>query len=85
MMKKYIVLLALGLYYYVADAQEPVTKGAAQKENKTLDKDGKDPVCGMKVKKGTTLLSVYKEKQHGFCGKTCKERFDKEPDKYVRK
>lgn len=84
-MKKYLVLLAFGLCCFGADAQEPVTKSTVQKENKTLDKDGKDPVCGMKVKKGTTLMSVYKEKQHGFCGKTCKERFDKEPEKYVKK
>ncbi|MBA4853410.1 YHS domain-containing protein [Emticicia sp. BO119] len=84
-MKNYLVLFAFNFFYYLTYAQEPVAKSNGQKENKTLEKDGKDPVCGMKVKKGTTFVRLYKEKQHGFCGKACKERFDKEPEKYIKK
>ncbi|RYU94511.1 YHS domain-containing protein [Emticicia agri] len=83
-MKDYLIFL-LCISCYITNAQEPVTKQATQKQKLVLEKDGKDPVCGMKVKKGTTLVSTYKEKPYGFCSKVCKERFDKEPEKYVKK
>ncbi|GAB3505991.1 YHS domain-containing protein [Emticicia fontis] len=75
-MKKYFAFILFGMIVFNGISQEPTSK---------LEKDGKDPVCGMKVKKGTSLVSVYKEKQHGFCGKSCKEKFDKDPEKYVKK
>ncbi len=84
-MKKYLVFLLFGMIGFKAISQEPTAASSTQKEKTTLEKDGKDPVCGMKVKKGTTIVSIYKEKQHGFCGKACKERFDKDPEKYVKK
>ena len=44
----------------------------------------KDPVCGMKVKKSeAAAVSKYKGKKYYFCAVGCKEKFDKEPDKYL--
>jgi len=45
----------------------------------------KDPVCQMSVdEKKAAATSVYKEKTYYFCAKGCKEKFDKEPGKYVK-
>ena len=78
-MKRYFALILFVTIAFTAISQEPGIKNA------TLEKDSKDPVCGMKVKKGTAQISVHKEKQYGFCSKVCKERFDKDPTKYAKK
>ena len=45
----------------------------------------KDPVCGMMVKKDkAAAVSEYKGKKYYFCAQACKEKFDKEPDKYLK-
>ncbi|MEW6569740.1 MAG: YHS domain-containing protein [Nitrospirota bacterium] len=44
----------------------------------------KDPVCNMDVdEKTAAAMSVYKGITYYFCTKGCKERFDKEPEKYI--
>jgi Cu+-exporting ATPase len=44
----------------------------------------KDPVCGMKVKKSeAAAVSEYKGRKYYFCAEACKEKFDKEPEKYL--
>lgn len=44
----------------------------------------KDPVCGMKVKKSeAAAVSEYKGKKYYFCAEGCKEKFEKDPEKYV--
>lgn len=46
----------------------------------------KDPVCNMNVyEKKAAAISVYKGKTYYFCAKVCKEKFDKEPEKYLTK
>jgi len=46
----------------------------------------KDPVCGMEVKAGQAkATSEYKGKKYHFCATACKQRFDKEPEKYLKK
>ena len=46
----------------------------------------KDPVCNMSVdEKKAASISVYKGKTYYFCAKVCKEKFDKEPEKFVGK
>ncbi|WP_069658376.1 YHS domain-containing protein [Arcticibacter eurypsychrophilus] len=50
----------------------------------TLKADSKDPICGMPVKKGSTLTVSYQDKVYGFCGKSCKASFSKQPEKYVK-
>jgi xanthine dehydrogenase accessory factor len=42
-----------------------------------------DPVCGMTVQPdGTRYTSAYDGKTFKFCGIGCKERFDREPERY---
>ncbi|MEM2911942.1 MAG: YHS domain-containing protein [Candidatus Bathyarchaeia archaeon] len=46
----------------------------------------KDPVCGMNVNEKTAKYkSEYMGKTHYFCSESCKQNFDKNPDKYVGK
>lgn len=71
-------------------SQEPKPKKPGTKTKKApnvdvLREDGIDPVCSMKVTKGTTSVSTFGGKQYGFCSGMCKERFDKNPDKYLSK
>ncbi len=48
-----------------------------------------DPVCEMEVIEEDAELganvSTYKDKQYYFCARTCKEKFDADPEKYVKK
>jgi YHS domain-containing protein len=42
-----------------------------------------DPVCGMTVQvAGARYTSAYDGKTFIFCGVGCKERFDREPERY---
>lgn len=42
-----------------------------------------DPVCGMDIDSHDAAGQlVYKGKTYFFCGPTCKEKFEKHPDKY---
>jgi YHS domain-containing protein len=46
----------------------------------------KDPVCNMNVdEKKAAATSEYKGIIYYFCAKSCKEKFDKEPEKYLEK
>ncbi|WP_337044319.1 YHS domain-containing protein [Emticicia sp. 17c] len=76
---KYIFLsLFVSLSYFADINQEP-------KSSKKADKELHDPVCGMKVKKNAAYSSTYKDKEHKFCSKMCKEKFDAAPEKYIKK
>ncbi len=45
----------------------------------------KDPVCGMEVDTAAApAKSEYQGKTYYFCCSECKEKFDKEPDRYVQ-
>lgn len=44
----------------------------------------RDPICGMEVdEKKAAATSTYKGKPYYFCAKSCKEKFDKEPQKWA--
>jgi YHS domain-containing protein len=45
----------------------------------------KDPVCGMDVDPASdrVLKSEYQGKTYYFCAEMCRERFDRDPEKYV--
>ena len=46
----------------------------------------KDPVCGMDVDPANALgQAEYKGQTFHFCGSTCKEKFDHDPEKYLGK
>lgn len=43
-----------------------------------------DPVCGMKVEEKTAAgQSSYAGKTYYFCSSTCKDTFDRSPDRYT--
>ena len=43
----------------------------------------KDPVCGMQVDEKKAPTSMYGGKQYAFCGKDCKEAFNRDPNRYA--
>lgn len=43
-----------------------------------------DPVCKMKVKQ-TELKSIFQKQEYLFCSKGCKLKFEKNPDKFIKK
>jgi YHS domain-containing protein len=46
----------------------------------------KDPVCGMEVSRLTALATCeYNGKTYYFCAEICRDKFEKEPDKYISK
>jgi YHS domain-containing protein len=51
-----------------------------------VKKMAQDPVCKMTVdEKKAAATSTHKGKTYYFCAKGCKEKFDKEPEKYLNK
>ncbi|MEM1967598.1 MAG: YHS domain-containing protein [Nitrososphaerota archaeon] len=45
-----------------------------------------DPVCGMRVdERSAKHQSQYGGVTYYFCSRICKDRFDKEPIKYLKK
>lgn len=46
----------------------------------------KDPVCSMNVdEKKAAATSVYRGEMYYFCANMCKEKFDRDPEKFVKK
>ncbi len=46
----------------------------------------KDPVCAMQIEESTaTGARTYEGTTYYFCSKTCLEKFQREPAKYVEK
>lgn len=44
----------------------------------------KDPVCGMQVdERKAPATSTYKGAQYAFCGQSCKDKFDQNPEQYA--
>lgn len=71
---------------------EETCKGTAAKAGQSScshDAAGKnilvDPICGMNVSAQSDIRSEYKGNTYSFCSKYCKETFDKDPGKYVKK
>lgn len=63
----------------------PELFSAPQAQADTLKTDARDPVCGMKVKKGSTLTHTHNKVVYGFCSAGCKKKFVNNPDKYLKK
>lgn len=52
--------------------------------NESLENDfATDPVCGMRVTNGTAMKESYRGHSYSFCSDDCRERFVKEPSRYV--
>ncbi len=46
----------------------------------------RDPVCGMDVEEQkAAATSSYRGQTYHFCARACKEAFDRDPEKYLRK
>lgn len=43
----------------------------------------KDPVCGMPLEASVSDTTQFNGKVYGFCSKSCKEEFDKDPTSYL--
>ncbi len=88
------------IYYFCSDkckedfdkapgkyASMPPAAGAAR--GKAMPDMQKDPVCGMDVRaneaKATGRTSVYKGTVYYFCSDACKQDFDKNPEKHLKK
>jgi YHS domain-containing protein len=44
----------------------------------------RDPVCGLMVEKDPELSAAYKGQTYYFCSKADREKFKKNPEKYIR-
>ena len=43
-----------------------------------------DPVCGMEVnEQQAAATSAYQGRTYYFCSQGCKEKFDREPERYI--
>jgi YHS domain-containing protein len=69
----FILLLALSMFAFGQ------TRNSSPKTEKA-----RDPVCGIMVEKDPQLAADYKGKTYYFCSKADRDKFKKEPDKYVR-
>jgi len=50
------------------------------------DRSFKDPVCGMEVSRTTAIDEFkYQGKTYYFCATTCREAFEAEPERYIRR
>ncbi|MGV0969920.1 MULTISPECIES: YHS domain-containing protein [unclassified Empedobacter] len=57
----------------------------AQQKLKVKVVNEKDPICGMNTAQFLTDTAIYQKKIYGFCSKSCKVEFKKNPKKYVKK
>ena len=57
----------------------------AQQKLKVKVVNEKDPICGMNTAQFLTDTAIYQKKIFGFCSKSCKVEFKKNPKKYVKK
>lgn len=44
-----------------------------------------DLVCGKEVEKDKAVTTAYNSKTYYFCSEECKNKFEKDPEKYIRK
>ena len=43
-----------------------------------------DLICGMELPEKTKYEVKYKDKVYFFCSESCKDRFDMNPEKYIK-
>jgi Cu+-exporting ATPase len=44
----------------------------------------KDTVCGMEVRKDEAVTTSYRAKTFYFCSDACKEKFEEDPERYLK-
>ncbi|QGA68599.1 XdhC family protein [Sulfolobus sp. E11-6] len=58
------------------------TKDTTSKKEET--EEVVDPVCGMTIPKSVPYYSIFRDKTYYFCSKYCKDKFDNNPEIYVK-
>lgn len=90
-MKKILYILAVITLFSCAKKETyTVTESSLMDAKNPLNKlafnNKIDFYCGMDITKyGVTDTVHYKSKLYGFCSKSCKEEFEKTPEKYLAK
>jgi len=46
--------------------------------------DTRDPVCGMKVSANRGYAKMHEGSMYRFCSRECLDRFEAEPDRYLK-
>ncbi len=64
---------------FLLDSESRMRHAAAGAQPKAAVKD---PVCGMEVDPAKAAATEYKGHSYHFCSKSCKEKFDKNPEQY---
>ena len=68
------------------EAHEHAHQHSEEHKHEHADEMAVDPVCGMKIKKSDAKATYeYKGKTYYFCMEGCKEKFEKDPEKYAKK
>lgn len=75
---------ALDLEYQGEGWKDPNSNSMFAAAPVSTDEHPVCPICEMGVDKKSALAEVYKGRTVYFCGKSCKELFDKSPEKYVK-
>ena len=88
-MKRAITLAAILMFTtpisHLAMQQDKKDDNSPEPSQQKTKKKAKDPVCGMEVSmKSAAGESTYKGKTYYFCSVEDKQKFDREPAKYVK-
>ena len=62
---------------------EKTEEEAKMRETEDVVAKATDPVCGMYVEEQHDLSAEHEGKKYYFCSVGCKERFEKEPHRYI--
>ena len=74
-------------YHFCAAYCRDVFNKAPEKFINGIKEWGKatDPVCGMQIDiSHAAAMSIYKDRLVYFCNKSCKEKFEATPEKYLK-
>lgn len=78
-------ILLVGSYAaFLGIRSKPPKKTGAIHELPLQTTEVEDPVCGMTVKPPAAGHVEYRAKHYYFCSISCKDDFEKEPEKYIK-
>lgn len=78
--KTIISLLAI---FLIAFTHGQYNNRESNKKSLKETKTSIDPICKMKVSNNSKDTVIYKKKVYAFCSSFCKEKFKKDPKKYI--
>jgi YHS domain-containing protein len=81
----YFVLRKVGKRGCCGHSHDEHSQYRGHQHGKSDDRMTKDPVCGMTIEENTAAGTYeYDRRTYYFCAVSCRERFEKEPDKYIK-